>query len=687
MFYNRTTYSPLHQLLMEAEFKVLLEAKSPAEIKAKLGIKKNDISDEDFKKILDAAGNNRLLVVAMVGFYLDERNIDKIVGYTNKFNELEIKNFNFSKYNTFKLFTEKVDSIEGEKNLTKDVDGFNLESTPPDYQTRDGKIKVYEAKSKSDCIKYGKGYTFCIADMSNSNMYHTYRRGQESKYYFVFDLNLDPAQDEYITVVDAQPEGKFEFTHKRNNTSGTSHKYNYSLEGFFKEKPKAQELASVFKPEPRSKEELAIDARYSKIEKSRDPEVFSRLSDIEFDDYIERGYILPGVILKKLNNQRFVQFINRNPFVEPNILASRPVPIISRFFKVLAQNNLDKDVRFSATPYIYLKGVIYDTVEVPKELTVKNIPYLAATCNNIEKFAQDFNLESIKDNKMNRMLFVELFFEQDPDMFGQEFGGLFKKENVEFITNMFDVHTNFKVDLATISQFMLNNMLPPEIKETKLNFTNQVAEEFMTNYTTIANSVDNFDGEDDEVVLTTPIVAKRMLKNEIYSTMDGILKRTRFCTPGSHYAPSFLYACLKTTDHNGFRPHYIKRCMDVYPYIFVQYPELIDLPELKNEDTYNTPNLKNSLINIDTLITMYIAKRNGLNVSANGFALRGEDVKEYLSPKYSGDPFFRKLIIRYLIQESFVLDTMVTFVNMDKGYEDPAINELILKIAAKVKNR
>jgi hypothetical protein len=296
LFQNRADASPLFHLLLEANFKSLvLEGKSPAEIKTKLGIKKDLISDEDFKVLLDMA-TDRKTVVAMVQYYTEVKDIDIIKSYLTKFLSKKIENFKFEKYPTFKGFTDYLDSLDN--NVTKgELSSFSLESHPADFQTKDGQYKVYSAKGKQECIKYGKGYTFCISDTGSGNLYNHYRFGQGSKYYFVFDMSLPTTDNKYITVVDAHPNNKFEFTHANNDTPKTSAEYNFSLDKFLATKPGLAELKGAFKPMPLSDIEKAKYEKYKAFSQDRHyTDIFASLEIHELIEYIEMGFTLPSEV-------------------------------------------------------------------------------------------------------------------------------------------------------------------------------------------------------------------------------------------------------------------------------------------------------------------------------------------------------------------------------------------------------
>lgn len=57
-------------------------------------------------------------------------------------------------------------------------------------------LRIYQAKSKEDCIKYGNGYSFCISSRGNDNLYSSYRIRKSGAPYFIFDDTKTSEQDE-----------------------------------------------------------------------------------------------------------------------------------------------------------------------------------------------------------------------------------------------------------------------------------------------------------------------------------------------------------------------------------------------------------------------------------------------------------------------------------------------------------
>lgn len=297
----------------------LFEATTPAQAKAKMGIGKDVISDEDFETLM-GTGMERNLLVDFSRFRKDT-SMETLLYYVNLYKENGVKTPLRGK--SFIEFTEDVDAHIANKNTKQAIDGFDVRHTEPDYMSRDGRYRVYDAKDRTDCIRFGKGFAFCISRASSGNMYYSYRGGQESKFYFVYDTKLSPDDNTYITVVDAQPDGKFEFTHQENRTEENTALYKGKLTNFIKSKPGLQELASVFIPVPLTEEERADRKRWALVDRDN---LFKTLTYPEKKRFIGTGeYPIYPADFDALPTDLKSDYLNMLLFISPESLQKLPL--------------------------------------------------------------------------------------------------------------------------------------------------------------------------------------------------------------------------------------------------------------------------------------------------------------------------------------------------------------------------
>ncbi len=207
-----------------------------------------------------------------------------------------------------------VDALEAKTSKRESQSGFNLETSRPDWT--DGRYKVYKAHSEEACIRYGKGYTFCISRRAGGNMYHTYRRDQLA-FYFVFDTQLNPAEETYITVVGVKPDGSCEFTHKSNDTRGTTKHYGGSLEKYLASKPGLAAGKGIFGAMPHTGQEK---------------------NDYDFFDKVAEG----GIAWETLTDAQKLQYVNLGNRLNSDEYAQSPPAVRAAFINrgMLVDNNM-----------------------------------------------------------------------------------------------------------------------------------------------------------------------------------------------------------------------------------------------------------------------------------------------------------------------------------------------------------
>ncbi len=203
-----------------------------------------------------------------------------------------------------------VDALETKTSKRESQSGFNLETSRPDWT--DGRYKVYKAHSEDACIRYGKGYTFCISRRAGGNMYHTYRRDQLA-FYFVFDTQLNPAEETYITVVGVKPDGSCEFTHKSNNTQGTTKHYGGSLEKYLASKPGLAAGKGIFGAMPHTDQEKNGYIFYTQVAEGNIE--WSTLTDVQKIEYVNLGEPLSDEMYEQAPAEARAAYINRGNLV------------------------------------------------------------------------------------------------------------------------------------------------------------------------------------------------------------------------------------------------------------------------------------------------------------------------------------------------------------------------------------
>jgi hypothetical protein len=81
----------------------------------------------------------------------------------------------------------------------------------------DEDVLILKGDDEHKCVKYGKGYSFCISRGGGGNMYGNYRLSKASTFYFVFFKNIPKEDERHIMVLDRTDSG-WEWTFGKNQT-------------------------------------------------------------------------------------------------------------------------------------------------------------------------------------------------------------------------------------------------------------------------------------------------------------------------------------------------------------------------------------------------------------------------------------------------------------------------------------
>jgi hypothetical protein len=114
---------------------------------------------------------------------------DIIIAYIKRFSEIKdspnVSQKDITKYTWSDL--EKVISDNQPKRVKAGKINDGEPSKNADLVYNQNNLRIYAAKTKEACIKYGNGYSFCISSRGSKNMYGQYRIEQSGTPYFVFD--------------------------------------------------------------------------------------------------------------------------------------------------------------------------------------------------------------------------------------------------------------------------------------------------------------------------------------------------------------------------------------------------------------------------------------------------------------------------------------------------------------------
>jgi hypothetical protein len=159
-------------------------------------------------------------VPSLIKFFNYSKNLNILKGYVSKYYLLKKKNKiqGMTLFKDFISFTEKIDSLEQTTNLEAPE---KVDVVGEDILVDNENIQIIKTDNVNKCIRYGRGYSFCISRQAGGNMYNNYRLSKQSSFYFIFFKKTPKTNPEHIMVLDNNDKG-YEWTFADNNTEQTS---------------------------------------------------------------------------------------------------------------------------------------------------------------------------------------------------------------------------------------------------------------------------------------------------------------------------------------------------------------------------------------------------------------------------------------------------------------------------------
>lgn len=187
---------------------------------------------------------------------------------------------------TYIQWSERVHALQGDSELVRrrmSVDHSG--DRPPIFKNES--LEVYETSGPGDCIKYGKGYSFCISQPGNT-MWQSYRDTQTSTFYFVYDKSLPEDDPLHVVVVDITKDGP-KLTDAK-NTTGVVSKFGADAKSYLEHLYEMGVPRGLFKNKPHTEEEREETELLGRYNSSI--EWFKGLSPESKSKYIGRGHEL-----------------------------------------------------------------------------------------------------------------------------------------------------------------------------------------------------------------------------------------------------------------------------------------------------------------------------------------------------------------------------------------------------------
>ena len=245
-----------------------------------------------------------------------------------------LSNTPLSNFDSYLKWTTEVHGAVGRaeyesrnKNL-KDIDitGEDKENV----LANDEDVLILKGDDEHKCVRYGKGYSFCISRPLGGNMYGNYRLSKASTFYFIYFKKVPKEDERHIMVLDRTNEG-WEWTFGKNQTRVINGGWNEVIGQF----PVLAKYESLFVNKPLTEEEKVYQQRLRTFVSSPSLEKFNKFSYQEKADVLKFGMLIPLDVFESLD-KKFLrnEWISVGPKMSDPIFNKLTDKEKERFFSV-----------------------------------------------------------------------------------------------------------------------------------------------------------------------------------------------------------------------------------------------------------------------------------------------------------------------------------------------------------------
>ena len=244
-----------------------------------------------------------------------------------KLSDLETDYNNFKKYfpnknlkdfKDYLNFSETVHAKVGEKefeNRNKDVGIIDVHGDDKENVIADNEeVLILKGDDEHKCVRYGKGYSFCISRPYGGNMYGNYRLSKESTFYFIYFKKVPKENPKHIMVLDRTKDG-WEWTFGENQTKVIEGGWDELIAQY----PILAKYEKKFVNKPLNDEEKEYQEKLSDFSQNPTIKDFQKFSYKEKADVLKFGMEIPEDLFDSLDKFLRNEYVSVGPNIEENI--------------------------------------------------------------------------------------------------------------------------------------------------------------------------------------------------------------------------------------------------------------------------------------------------------------------------------------------------------------------------------
>lgn len=286
-------------------------------------------------------------------------------------------------------FTEKVHAKRDEAdylNRHKNVGNIELEgSDKENIIENNDEILILKGDDEHKCVKYGKGYSFCISRGGGGNMYGNYRLSKASTFYFIFFKNIPKEDERHIMVLDRTDSG-WEWTFGKNQTKVVQGGWDEIVAQF----PILAKYEDKFVNKPLTPEEEEYQNKLQKFVYNPSMEIFNKFSYKEKADVLKFGMSIPLDVFESLDKYLKNEWISVGPKISIDI------------YNILTDKEKERFVTVRKQQLNQILEDIYEFSDLINDDNISEVDF--QILSNDEYFSEQFikpfyeDLEKVKNN-------------------------------------------------------------------------------------------------------------------------------------------------------------------------------------------------------------------------------------------------------------------------------------------------
>jgi hypothetical protein len=296
-------------------------------------------------------------------------------------------NKNLKDFKDYLNFSETVHAKVGEKefeNRNKDVGVIDVHGDDKENVIADDQdVLILKGDNEHKCVRYGKGYSFCISRPGGGNMYGNYRLSKASTFYFIYFKKIPKENPKHIMVLDRTQNG-WEWTFGENQTEVIEGGWDEVI----KEYPILAKYADKFENKELTDEEKNYQQKLGDFVKQPEKKKFEKFSYKEKADVLKFGMDIPEDVFDSLDKFLKNEYISVGPAIKQNIFDKLNDNEKERYLKVrktiINQHGintlLDREIILK-DPELFEK-IAKDDIDHGKK-SLKNINKIIEFSNNI----------------------------------------------------------------------------------------------------------------------------------------------------------------------------------------------------------------------------------------------------------------------------------------------------------------